>query len=135
MRRARQDDVKEIVKISRKIFPEVDWINPKKLSRCLGEGEFSFVVEEKGKIIGAVIAEEHEEEPHMVYIHYMGCARMGKGLGTKLLKRVEQEARKRKKKGILTDTENPRFYLKSGFEVCGFLYYNQEGETFLIKKF
>jgi len=133
-RKATKEDVEEIVKISKNIFPDTDWVNPKKLSRCLEEGKYSFVVEENGKIIAAVIAETDEEEQELVYIQYMGATKRGQGIGTELLKRVEEEVKEHKKKGIMTDTENPRFYLKYGYKVCGFLYYGED-VTFVVKEF
>ena len=132
--RARPGDLKEIIRISKKVFPDFSWVSRKKLARCIRDG-FSFVWREKGKITGALVANIDEEDPYIIEIQYIGVLKRGKGIGSALLKRLEKEIKGNKKiRALLVWTEDAsRFYVGHGFRVCGYIDY-PKACTGLVKR-
>ncbi|MDP2574505.1 GNAT family N-acetyltransferase [Vibrio penaeicida] len=89
-----------------------------------------FIRDQHHQIIGGIAAHLFYDSLHIHRI-WVNEAYRRKGVGTKLLKTAEKEARKMQVKKVFLDTYNfqaPDFYLKHGFhEVGRYVGYPQDG--------
>jgi len=91
------------------------------------------VVKEKDKIIGMIVAPYSNMNPNLVEISFLAVDKeqRGKGTGTKLLKELEQRAKKQNKRSIITYSRSAiEFYQKRGFKKAG----SDSGGTLLFKR-
>jgi len=99
---------------------------------------FAFLNKKTGKIRGGILADMYNW--HIVNLHAIWVMEeyRGKGYGTKLLKAVEEEAKKERGTLIHTDTfdwQAKDFYIKNGYEVFGILEDCPKGhKRFFMKK-
>lgn len=82
--------------------------------------EVSFIYEENNKVLGRIVGHIHWDHLQIELFSVSGEAR-GKGVGTKILKHVEDLAKDKDLSYILLETMSfnaPGFYEKNGYDVC-----------------
>jgi GNAT superfamily N-acetyltransferase len=99
--------------------------------------DYNYHIEEKGKIIAGIVAESIFDSLDIEF-HFVDEKHRDEGLGTKLLKHVEDIAKANNLKRILINTysfQAPEFYKQHGYKAVGS--YNPcfgEFEQFFLKK-
>ncbi|MFH1448759.1 MAG: GNAT family N-acetyltransferase [Candidatus Micrarchaeota archaeon] len=120
VRRARRDDIKDIVRIGKATFPH-SAISRHKISDRMSRSHFFFVAELKGKVVGFVDIRLWKTSALISGIATDSKTR-GKGIGTALIRRSIDFARKKGKfeielKVIVQNIRAVSFYKKEGFTV------------------
>lgn len=98
----------------------------------------TFVSRENDNLVGGVTGTMFWHNLHIDFL-WVDEVRRGKGLGRKLLKKIETFAREEGCNLILLDTfsfQAPGFYLSEGYEICGKVDNHPEGHTlyYLLKR-
>ena len=102
-----------------------------------GEGLAIFVRDERGRIVAGICGHTWGGCCEMKQL-WIEESQRRQGLGTKLLKAVEQEARRRHCQKIVLSTHSfqaPEFYLKQGFSILAVVEDNPRGyQNILLQK-
>ena len=109
----------------------------KKYNIVVDYNDFCFVAKENDRLMGIIVGHSYYKEIHITDLIVMEEYR-NKGVGTELIKRVEQEFQGRNFENINVTThafQAPEFYVKMGFEIEYVRKSNDENLTtyFLIK--
>ncbi|MGH8015244.1 MAG: ribosomal protein S18-alanine N-acetyltransferase [Candidatus Zixiibacteriota bacterium] len=142
IRPASKKDLPALVNLEQIAFQK-DAFKPRRIRYLLNSARSSvFVLEHKKEIIGAAYLLWHKNRHNgRIYNIVISPKLQGKGLGAKLLRKCEQECRKRRCGYVSLEVRIDNkpaiaFYKKHGFEITGKLpdYYDDDTAGFRLRK-
>ncbi len=134
-------DINLIYKIGLQEFKEKFWFTKKFLKETLEIPGYYYGAFEKSKLVGAILVEKIERPKLWIYFLAVDKNYRGRGIGSKLLKKIEKHCSKHHPM-IFVDTapypyKTNRFYLKNGFKkqakIKDWFGINQEGVIYSKK--